>query len=120
VIIEGHRGEIIQNEMYRTGKSQVQWPDSNHNLIPSMAIDVMEYFPEKPHIHWSDLNAIEDFSHFVLATAEALFAQGVVTHMLRSGVDWDMDGIRVDKDPDESFFDGPHMELYLQLDSSKD
>jgi peptidoglycan L-alanyl-D-glutamate endopeptidase CwlK len=30
---------------------------------------------------------------------------------LRWGGDWDQDGVRVDKDPDESFFDGGHVEI---------
>ena len=111
-IIEGHRSKARQNEMCRTGMSQIMWPDGKHNSIPSEAVDVMEYFPDRPHLHWSDLDAIEDFSHFVLATAETLRAQGVIAHGLRWGADWDMDGVRGDKDPDESFFDGPHYELF--------
>ena len=30
-IVEGYRTEDRQNEMYRTGKSQLQWPNSKHN-----------------------------------------------------------------------------------------
>ena len=36
-ILEGHRGEARQDEMYRTGKSQLRWPRSKHNSTPSMA-----------------------------------------------------------------------------------
>jgi hypothetical protein len=30
---------------------------------------------------------------------------------LQSGVDWDMDGVLVQHDPDESFYDGPHVQV---------
>lgn len=33
------------------------------------------------------------------------------TITLRWGADWDQDGIRVDRDPDENFLDGGHIEL---------
>lgn len=110
-IIEGHRSQEVQDEYYRTGKSQLKFPSSKHNSFPSMAVDVMEYFPVRPHIHWADKDGMEDFANFVLATAERLLAQGVISHSLRWGADWDQDGVRVDKDPDETFFDGPHYEL---------
>ena len=111
IIIEGHRNEATQKEMFRTKKSELQYPNSKHNTLPSKAVDVMEYFPEKPHIHWVDKDANEDFAKFVLVEAANLLDACEITHELRWGADWDMDGIRVDKDPNESFFDGPHYEL---------
>lgn len=113
-IVEGHRGQIRQDELYYSNMSRVKFPDGKHNSFPSEAVDVMEYFPERPHIHWADLDAIEDFANFVLATAETLYARGEITHLLRWGADWDMDGVRVDKDPNETFFDGPHYELWKE------
>lgn len=110
-IIEGYRDEETQNEYFRTGKSQVQFPNGNHNRSPSMAADVMEYFPDRPHIRWSDKDGIEDFANYVIDVADMLRDQGEITHMLRWGGDWDRDGVRVDHDPDERFFDGPHFEL---------
>ena len=111
-IIEGHRSEDTQNEYYRTGKSQLRFPQSKHNQFPSLAVDVMPYHPERPHLHWSDKDDMERFAKFVIETAEALYAQGKISHLIRWGADWDMDGVRVDKDPNESFFDGPHYELF--------
>ena len=110
-IIEGFRTEEVQNEYYRTGKSQLRFPQSKHNKFPSKAVDVMEYHAEKPHLHWSKTDEIEDFARFVLRMADDLYEAGAITHKLRWGGDWDMDGERVDKDPDETFFDGPHFEL---------
>ena len=111
-IIEGHRSQERQDELHRLGKSQLRFPRSKHNSFPSEAVDVMEYFDTKPHLHWSDKDGMEDFAKFVIQTAEELYAQGAIEHLIRWGADWDMDGIRVDKDPDESFFDGPHFELF--------
>jgi len=110
-IVEGHRSEERQNELHRTGKSQVVYPNSKHNSYPSMAADVVRYHPDKPHIHWSDLDDFENFAVYVLTTANALYKKGIITHELRWGGDWDRDGVRVDKDSNERFFDGPHFEL---------
>ena len=111
IIIEGYRNEAAQEEMFRTQRSQLRYPHSKHNQLPSMAVDVMEYYPDKPHIRWFNKDANEDFSKFVLVEAANLLDAGEVTHRLRWGADWDMDGIRVDKDDNETFFDGPHYEL---------
>tara|TARA_R110002153_G_scaffold80035_1_gene203891 strand:+ start:145 stop:585 length:441 start_codon:yes stop_codon:yes gene_type:complete len=111
-VIEGFRGKETQNELYRTDKSQVKFPNGNHNQQPSMAVDVMEYFPNKPHLHWSDKDGIEKFANYVIGVANSLLASGEIEHKIRWGADWDGDGVRVDKDPDETFFDGPHFELY--------
>lgn len=115
-IIEGHRGQIDQDEYFRLGKSEVQFPNSNHNSFPSMAVDSMRYYPQRPHIHWSDKDDNEWFAKFVIETARKLYDAGEITHLIRWGADWDMDGVRVDKDPDEQFFDGPHFELYEPRD----
>lgn len=107
IIIEGHRSQGVQDEYQRTGKSQLRWPNSKHNSNPSMGIDVMEYFPTRPHIHWADLGACEDFALYVQTLAKTL----PLDYALRWGGDWDGDGVRVDRDPNETFFDGAHYEL---------
>lgn len=111
-IVEGHRGQEVQDEYYRLGKSQVMYPGSNHNTFPSMAVDVMPYHPDRPHLRWTDKDGMEVFAKFVMDTARDLYNAGEISHLVRWGADWDMDGVRVDKDPDESFFDGPHFELF--------
>ena len=110
-IIEGHRGKGRQDELHFLGKSQLQYPSSKHNHNPSMAVDVMEYFPEKPHIHWLRLDDAEDFAKYVLETADRLLDCGDISHRLRWGGDWNMDGTPVNLDPYEQFFDAPHYEL---------
>lgn len=42
-ILCGYRGERAQNEAYRSGKSQLPWPKSRHNMKPSLAVDVAPY-----------------------------------------------------------------------------
>ena len=110
-IIEGYRGKARQNELFFLEKSQVRFPHSRHNHSPSMAVDVMEYHDERPHIHWFELDEIEVFARFVMEIADGLRDRADITHRLRWGGDWDNDGVRVDRDPDEWFFDAPHFEL---------
>jgi len=108
-IICGVRSKDEQNEAYRIGHSQVQWPDSEHNIILpddlSNAIDELPYFSERPHLHWFDKDGIWQHCQFVIGRAEEL-GIGV-----RSGADWDGDGVPTFLDKDETFFDGPHWEL---------
>jgi len=40
-IIEGHRGEVEQNNAYNRGKSKVRWPNGYHNPKASQAIDFL-------------------------------------------------------------------------------
>jgi len=107
-ILCGHRDEISQDLAYKQEKSLVQWPDSNHNELPSNAVDAAPYHAAKPHIHWNDIDEMEAFKRLVFICAEKRDVR------LRWGADWDQDGIRVDKDPDERLLDGPHYELVKQ------
>lgn len=79
-IIEGHRDEARQNEMFRTGKSQIRWPDGKHNPLPSLAIDAAPY-----PIDWKDRERATLFAGVVLGVASQI---GVT---LRWGGDWDSD-----------------------------
>ena len=100
-ILEGTRSEETQNEYYRTGKSKVQFPNSKHNASPSQAVDVVPYFPSKPHIRWTDIESFSYFAGFVIGIAAGMGIK------LRHGADWDMDGDTTD----QSFMDWPHFEL---------
>lgn len=104
-ILCGHRNEIAQDLAYKQGNSLVRWPDSNHNTFPSTAIDAAPYHAQKPHIHWDDIDEMEALKRLVFICAEK---RGI---SIRWGADWDRDGVRVDKDPDERLLDGPHYEL---------
>lgn len=110
-IVQGHRGEKEQEADFATGKSKAHFGQSKHNTTPSMAVDVVKYHEYAPHLHWNDLDEMEDFAHSVLSIAAALREEGRMTYRVRWGGDWNMNGIRVDEDPKEHFIDGPHFEL---------
>jgi hypothetical protein len=95
-ILVGHRNESDQEEMYETGRSQVQWPNSMHNSLPSKAVDVAPY-----PIDWNDRERFTLFAGYVLGVAENMGIK------LRWGGDWDRDF----KTSDNSFDDLVHFEL---------
>lgn len=95
-ILEGHRPEDRQNRMVEEGKSQVRWPRSKHNSLPSRAVDVSPY-----PIDWNDRERFTLFAGFVLGVAHS---KGIT---LRWGGDWDQD-TEVD---DNTFDDLPHFEI---------
>lgn len=94
-IIEGHRPQEKQEEMYQIGRSQLHWPLSKHNKQPSLAVDVAPYFGDhSPHIDWSDRLGFTLFAGFVLGVA------GRMGIKLRWGGDWEMSN-----KPSENRFD---------------
>lgn len=99
-IVCGHRGEDEQNALYLSipPKTKVQYPDSKHNSLPSMAVDAAPYINGK--ICW-DKEQLYFFAAFVWGTA---IQMGI---KLRLGADWDGDG----NIKDQSFVDRPHFEI---------
>lgn len=95
-ILEGHRTEDRQNELYSQGKSKVKFPDSKHNSFPSMAVDVVPY-----PIDWDDTRRFYMFVGIVRGIASQLGIN------IRCGADWDGD-LEV---KDQNFHDLPHFEL---------
>lgn len=95
-IICGHRNEAAQKLAFESGKSELQWPDSNHNELPSKAVDVMAY-----PINWFDDARSAHFAGFVIGIAQSMGIK------LRWGGDWDRDGHM----KDHKFIDYPHFEL---------
>lgn len=96
-IIEGHRPEERQDELFRTGFSKVEWPDSEHNVIPSRAVDSLPY-----PIDWEDWERNRTFGGYVLGVASQLDIP------LRWGGDWDRDWTL----NDQTFIDLPHFEIW--------
>ena len=84
-IIWGFRGEDAQNEAYEQGYSTLRWPDSKHNKQPSLAVDVAPY--EESGIDWTYNQALY-FSGYVIGMADKLFRTGVISHRIKSGIDW--------------------------------
>ncbi len=95
-VLEGHRSEEDQNTANEKGFSQVRWPDSTHNAVPSLGIDVV---PDP--IDWEDR---ERFTYFAGVVRGIAWSMGI---NLRWGGDWDRD-TQVN---DNKFDDLPHFEL---------
>lgn len=106
-VVEGYRGEALQNKYYDEGKSKVRFPNGKHNKYPSKAVDIYPY-----PIDQSMLNPKEgehkrakemwiEWGSWVVG-----FAAGYGVK-LRWGFDWDMDHDL----GDQTFYDGPHFEL---------
>ncbi len=98
-ILEGHRGETLQNELFRAHpqRSKVPWPNSKHNVYPSKAIDAAPW----PVPDWNDREAFLLFGAYVKGRADALGVR------IRWGGDWDGDG----STRDQTFDDQVHFEL---------
>lgn len=63
-IIKGHRNKAEQNFAFRTGKSQLIFPKSFHNKMPSFAVDVIPY-----PCNWSDLDSFRELADLVKVIA---------------------------------------------------
>ncbi len=95
-ILQGVRSKEQQDEYFRTGRSKVQFPNSKHNSMPSLAVDVAPY-----PIDWNNRERFYYFAGHVMGIAARMGIK------LRYGGDWDSD-----KDiNDQTFFDLPHFEV---------
>lgn len=95
-ILGGFRNRVEQRNVLAMGFTQVDWPHSKHNVMPSAAMDIAPY---NGGIDWKDIKGFHHFAGRVLATADMLYAQGKISHRLRWGGNF------------KSFFDGVHFEL---------
>ena len=66
-VICGHRGEAEQERAFREHKSTKEWPESLHNRLPSVAVDVAPY-----PIDWKDREAFALLAGYILAVADDL------------------------------------------------
>ena len=87
-VLCGHRNREDQEKAYREGKSKARWGQSNHNTLPSMAVDVVPY-----PIDWNDIQRFHHFAGLVLGIAAM---KGI---NIRWGGHF------------KNFFDGPHFEI---------
>ena len=95
-VLEGHRDERRQEQLFSEGKTKVHYPMGRHNSKPSRAVDVVPY-----PVDWEDRERFHLFSGCVLGVASGM---GIT---LRWGGDWNMN-FEVD---DNKFDDFPHFEL---------
>lgn len=119
-IICGFRGEESQNRAFRDGNSTKRYPGSWHNYTSkeldveegyaqrvgmdlSMAVDAAPFLEGR--IRWDLQEEIRWLNGFIIGVGMPM----VVPHgfYLRTGVDWDMDGIQ----HEHQLIDAPHTEL---------
>ena len=99
-VLCGVRREEEQNNLFHSGMSKVQYPNSKHNSIPSLAVDIAPY-----PIDWNDTKR---FTHLIGIIRGIAHMKGIE---IRCGIDWDRDGDITD----HSFMDYPHFELVLAV-----
>jgi peptidoglycan LD-endopeptidase CwlK len=97
-VICGHRNEQLQNLAFKQGASRLKWPNSSHNKLPSLAVDVVPY-----PLDWKDHKRFFFFAGIVMGVANRMGIK------IRWGGDFNMNGIFTD----ERFVDLPHYELVL-------
>jgi hypothetical protein len=119
-ITEGERTSERQQMLFDTGKSKVNpkkyTPEvlitkgkhiTNEFRTLSDAFDFIAAVPGKPKLAYDKGHLMYLVGVFT-AVGEMLFQQGKITHKIRSGSNWDMDG---ELQYDQNFFDAPHIEL---------
>ena len=99
-VISGRRTALEQDSLYERGLSQVRFPLSKHNLSPSMAIDIMLWNKEKPHLRWNDREQMALVAGYMLMAASHL------GYKLRWGGDFNGN-----LDTHDNWWDGAHFEL---------
>jgi len=94
-VVSGLRTQEEQQALYAKGRTQpgniVTHKDgierrSRHQ--DGMAVDVVPYFAEEPHIRWDDIEAFKNFGSFVKGVAAILQDCGVIAHRLEWGGEW--------------------------------
>ena len=106
-VLCGQRGEDEQNEAFEKGFSKLKFPQSKHNKVPSLAVDVVPY-----PVNWKNTNRMRFFAGYVLGIAEMMYNMGWLENRIRWGGDWDMDT----ETNDQRFDDLPHFEIVLKHD----
>ena len=96
IVLCGHRNEADQTAAFKDHKSDKQWPESKHNKLPSLAVDIAPY-----PIVWNNKERFYYLAGLVEATAHDL---SIPIHW---GGDWDKDTDFYD----QKLYDLPHFEL---------
>ena len=100
-IVCGHRNKEDQEKAYNDGASQLHYPNSRHNSLPSQAVDLAPYDPENNRIDWDNRDRFILLAGLINGIAHSMSIK------IRWGGDWDSDTfIR-----DHRFIDMPHFEL---------
>jgi len=89
-VVCGYRDKKAQNKAFEKGYSNVRYPDSNHNVKPSKAVDLA---PWNNGIDWDDKNGFYELAGIMKALA--------FKHDIKLKWGGDFNG----------FFDGAHYEI---------
>lgn len=100
-VVTGYRSPEEQLKKYQQGFSKVK--KGKHNYNPSLAIDIQPY----PLSNNQKREQFYYLAGFFMGIAKMLKAEGLITHDIRFGGDWDKDGEIIDN----SFDDLYHFEL---------
>lgn len=124
-LYEGHRPPAKQFKYFKKGRElkNGEWVVVNrkavitnvdgynikgkHNYSPSHAVDLRAYVPGKESLTW-DVSHITYIAASLVMIAEFLYLDGVISHKLRWGGNWDKDGDLADN----KLYDRPHLEIY--------
>jgi hypothetical protein len=90
VVICGHRGKAEQQKAFREKKSKLQWPNSLHNKLPSLAMDCVPV-----PLNWQDKASFDKMGAVMKEAAKTV---GVRITWGGNFRDW---------------YDGPHVQLEL-------
>jgi hypothetical protein len=126
VLVEGARTIATQRDYFKDGLSKIN-PDAyeseaalckvakhititEHPLYEySRAVDFCAYaFYEGKNLSY-DMTHLVYISTVIEQCAKSLYAKGVIDHLIRTGINWNLNGILA---VDQSFLDAPHVELY--------
>lgn len=66
-VVKGHRNKAEQHAAFLAGDSKLDWPDSQHNTLPSTAVDIGPY-----PLDWKDTELFMLLIGYVLAVADDL------------------------------------------------
>ena len=95
-VLEGYRDRQRQDELFKNGRTQVEYPGSMHNEKPARAVDLLPLPAD-----WSDREPFIFLAGVMMANAALLDLS------LRWGGDWNGNGIM----KDNTFDDLCHFEL---------
>jgi peptidoglycan L-alanyl-D-glutamate endopeptidase CwlK len=116
-IIEGIRSDERQQQLFKEGRSKLDGihKKSKHQgrvykeVIVSYAVDIIPYLKGQDPFDRTAKNYARFYKMMgiIEGVAFKLYKDGRITHMVRFGLDWDMD----QNFTDQTFDDLPHMEL---------
>lgn len=95
-ILCGHRTEVEQTAAFNKGASKVEWPNSRHNRVPALAVDVAPYIDGRLSWDWPHYYPM---AKHIKSTWNGLPFEITDGWRLEWGGDW------------RSFKDGPHWQI---------